>query len=29
MLGGGAAPGAEPRLAAAFAEIGRELGGGS
>ncbi|MCO1660388.1 methylenetetrahydrofolate reductase C-terminal domain-containing protein [Pseudonocardia humida] len=28
LLGGGAAAGAEPRLAAAFAEIGRELGGG-
>jgi methylenetetrahydrofolate reductase (NADPH) len=27
LLGGGAAAGAEPLLAAAFAEIGRELGG--
>jgi 5,10-methylenetetrahydrofolate reductase len=29
LLGGGAAPGAEPLLARAFAEIGRELGGGT
>ncbi|WP_214403821.1 methylenetetrahydrofolate reductase [Pseudonocardia lacus] len=29
LLGGGAAPGSEPLLATAFAEIGRELGGGT